>query len=222
MRQSSSLTTASVGKPCAAGLCRLPSAPAGISTFPTLSLQSMRRSLDPYHAASPRCVCPFLPEGYQPRVRVDTLGTRNNLGKATLAERVISRLQSFTHVQAPTLARPPGCAHRKGSKPLGQPGRLRHAELSGLPTLSSGIASCPIRASDTAGLAPAGLQPCRLLPTPDPFSSPRTKPAELEAVESLRLTHGSAAWPLVEPSCHEGPKWRQVSSSHSFGLSNLR
>ncbi len=25
----------------------------------------------------------------------------------------ISRLQSFTHVQAPTLARPPGCSHRR-------------------------------------------------------------------------------------------------------------
>jgi hypothetical protein len=46
MRQSSPLTTASVCKPCAAGLCRLQSAPAGMSTFPTLSPQSLLRRLD--------------------------------------------------------------------------------------------------------------------------------------------------------------------------------
>jgi hypothetical protein len=157
---------------------RLRLAPAGRRPFPTLSLQSVRRSLDPYHAASPRCLCPLLPEGYQPRVRVDTLGTRNNLCKATLAEGVFTGLQSFAHVQAPTLARPPGCAHRKGSMPLGQPGRLRHAERHGLPQRRCAIASCPIRATDTAGLAPAGLQPCRLHPTPDPFlaSTPFSRP----------------------------------------------
>jgi len=31
---------------------------------------------------------------------------------------------------------------------------------------SSGIAACPSRATDTAGLSPAGLQPCRLLHVP--------------------------------------------------------
>ena len=45
----------------------------------------------------------------------------------------ISGLQSFAHVQAPGLARPPGCAHRQGSMPLGQLGRLLHAILRRLP-----------------------------------------------------------------------------------------
>ena len=38
----------------------------------------------------------------------------------------ISGLQSFRYVQAPTLARPPGCTHRCGST-TGRPGRLHHA-----------------------------------------------------------------------------------------------
>jgi hypothetical protein len=38
-----------------------------------------------------------------------------------------SGLQSVRNVQAPTLASPPGCTHRRSSKPPGQPGRLHHA-----------------------------------------------------------------------------------------------
>jgi len=56
MRQSSSLTTASVGEPCAAGLCRLSSDPAGMSTFPTLSPQSLSCRLDPYPGVFLRCL----------------------------------------------------------------------------------------------------------------------------------------------------------------------
>jgi hypothetical protein len=39
----------------------------------------------------------------------------------------ISGLHSFTNVQAPTLARPPGCTHRSSIKATGQPGLLHHA-----------------------------------------------------------------------------------------------
>ena len=76
----------------------------------------------------------------------------------------ISGLQSFHYVQAPTLDRPPGCTHR--SLPAGPPGRLHHAPLGWLPAPSWGIATYPNRATDTAGLSPAGLQPCRLLRHP--------------------------------------------------------
>jgi hypothetical protein len=76
----------------------------------------------------------------------------------------ISRLQSFHYVQAPTLDRLPGCTHRSLS--AGRPGRLHHAPLGWLPTPSCGIAAYPNRVIDTAGISPAGLQPCRLLRRP--------------------------------------------------------
>ena len=92
------------------------------------------------------------------------------------------------------LARPPDCTHRRYAhhslfaptvseglpteglelhhdEPLaphsarpGQPGRLHHAMPTGLPTVDCGIATCPSRATDTVGLSPTGLQPCRPLP----------------------------------------------------------
>ena len=59
---------------------------------------------------------------------------------------------------------PPGCTHRSLSAE--RPGRLHHAPLGWLPAPSCGIATYPNRATDTAGLSPAGLQPCRLLRRP--------------------------------------------------------
>jgi hypothetical protein len=50
---------------------------------------------------------------------------------------------------APKDAEPPGLSH--------------HAEPGRLPHPGSGVASCPTRTTDTAGLSPAGSQPCRLL-----------------------------------------------------------
>ena len=50
---------------------------------------------------------------------------------------------------APKDAEPPGLSH--------------HAEPGRLPDPGSGVASCPTRTTDTAGLSPAGSQPCRLL-----------------------------------------------------------
>jgi len=109
---------------------------------------------------------PFLPKGQRPRHRDNQLGTPNDLCKATSTEGYLSGLQSFTHVQAPQLARPPGCTHRKTSMCLGRPGRLRHAKPLTVACQSSGIATCLNRVTGTAGLAPAGLRPCRLLMTP--------------------------------------------------------
>ena len=172
MRQSSPLTTASVCKPCAAGLCRLRSAPAGMSTFPTLSLQSLLRRLDPYPAAFLGCNYPFLPQGHRPHVRNDTFGTLEESLQSNFSRGGISGLQSFTHVQAPQLAWPPGCAHRTTSVGRGRPGRIHHAKPRPLPVRDCGIATCLNRAIGTAGLAPAGSQPCRLLPFPDPLTHP--------------------------------------------------
>jgi len=60
----------------------------------------------------------------------------------------------------------PQVAPTTGRKCPGRPGRLRHAELMRLPTMSCGIATCLNRAIGTAGLAPAGWRPCRLLRCP--------------------------------------------------------
>ncbi len=49
--------------------------------------------------------------GHRPRCK--ELGPSNYPRKAASTGCPISRLQSFTHVQAPTLARPPGCSHRR-------------------------------------------------------------------------------------------------------------
>jgi hypothetical protein len=108
---------------------------------------------------------------------------------ATSTRHAISGLQSFHYVQAPMLARPPGCTHRCGSQ------MVNLAALSNLPMsfkhlgrcppenfnraagpftprngrvvthTNCGIATYPNRAIGMAGLSPAGLQPCRPLPS---------------------------------------------------------
>jgi hypothetical protein len=122
------------------------------------------RCVDPYLAVSPLCTCPLLPEVQRPRPKCKELGTPKYPRTAASTGRPVSRLQSFTHVQAPTLARPPGCSHRRRSRSPGRPGRLHRALPGWLPAPGSGIAPCPTRATGMAGLAPAGVQPCRLLP----------------------------------------------------------
>jgi hypothetical protein len=63
--------------PYTEGLCRLLSVPAGSWPFPTLSPQSLYRCLDPYPAASLRCICPFLPKERRPHHRDYWFGTLN-------------------------------------------------------------------------------------------------------------------------------------------------
>ena len=101
-----------LGGPSYAGPCRLSPVPAGGWPFPTLSLQSLRRRLDPYPAASLECTCPFLPREHRPHATEDAFGTRNCPCNATSTGSRISGLQSFVYLQAPTLARPPDCIHR--------------------------------------------------------------------------------------------------------------
>ena len=74
MRQTKTLPPPSV-VPIAVGLCRLLQVPARRWPFPTLSLQSLHRCLDPYPVVSLRCSYPFLPEEHRPHVRSETFGT---------------------------------------------------------------------------------------------------------------------------------------------------
>jgi len=101
--------------PWSAGLCRLPSAPAGKWPFPALSLQSLRRCLDPYPEVLPWCTCSLLPRRQRPHPNSDEFGTPDHPCNATSTGTHFSRLQSFTNVQAPTLASPPGCTHRRST-----------------------------------------------------------------------------------------------------------
>ena len=80
--------------------------------FPTLSLQSLRRCLDPYPVVSSWCTRSLLPRRQRPHDRRQSFGTPNMFPIMQLQPGIYSRLQSFLYVQAPTLARPPGCTHR--------------------------------------------------------------------------------------------------------------
>jgi len=101
-----------LGLPRTLGLCRLSPVPAGRRPVPTLSLQSLHRCLDPYPAVFPRSIRPFLPREHRPYATGNAFGTRNYPCNATATGSVISGLQSFVHLQAPMLARPPGRTHR--------------------------------------------------------------------------------------------------------------
>ncbi len=94
------------------GPCRLLRVTAGRWPFPTLSLQSLRRCLDPYPVAPLQCICSLLPKGLRPHLRRHRFGTPNYPDNATSTGLQFSGLQSFSNVQAPTLVRPPGCTHR--------------------------------------------------------------------------------------------------------------
>ena len=108
----------------------------------------------------------------------------------------ISGLQSFLYVQAPILARPPGCTHRCGSVSTGRPGRLRHAMNMWLPNMNRGIATRLYRAIGAAGLSPAGLRPCRPLPL-SPFNPFNTL---IASPESQNRWHYSSST-SISPSC---------------------
>jgi len=88
---------------------------------------------------------------------------------ATSTENRFSGLQSFRNVQALIhlwWTMPPGCTHHYNFKSYRAADRLHCASPGSLPALRCGIATYPTRATDTAGLPPAGLQPCRLLRRP--------------------------------------------------------
>ncbi len=115
------------GSPYSTGLCRLSPVPAGIWPFPTLSLQSLHRCLDPYPGMPLRCPYPFLPREFQPQPRCTYFGASIIPPQCNFNDDLFTGRQSFRYVQAPMIASPPGCTYRAGSMPCGQPGRLRHA-----------------------------------------------------------------------------------------------
>ena len=111
MGRTETLMTSSV-VPLMSCLCRLLSVPAARRFFPTLSLQSLYRCLDPYPAVSFRCFYSFLPEKLRPHLRISKFGTPHIPYNATSTGGSISERQSFHYVKASILARPPGCTHR--------------------------------------------------------------------------------------------------------------
>ena len=149
---------------CAQGLCRLSPVPAGRWPFPTLSPRSLRRCSDPYPAALLGCACPLLHRGHRSHPTLDGFDARIYPHTATSVGSPISRLQSFDHLRAPTLARPPGCSHRSSANAAGQPGLSHHASPGRLPEPGCGVATCSTRTISMTGLSPAGSQPCRPLP----------------------------------------------------------
>ncbi len=105
--------------PPAVGLGRLLPVPAGRWPFPTLSLRSLCGRSDPYPAVSPSCSCPFLARGRRPPRLGNALGTPETPCHATSTGNLISGLQSFVYLRAPTIARPPDCTHLSRSIMLG-------------------------------------------------------------------------------------------------------
>jgi hypothetical protein len=115
------------GSPYSTGPCRLSPVSAGWWSFPTLSLQSVHRCLDPYPGMPLWCPRPFLPRELQPHPRCTDFGASIISPQCNFNDDLITGRQSFRYVQAPMVASPPGCTHRTGSMSCGQPGRLRHA-----------------------------------------------------------------------------------------------
>jgi hypothetical protein len=91
--------------------------PAGRWPFPTLSLRTLCRRSDPYPAALLGCACPFLDRGHRPHPTGDGFGARIYPHMAASVGSRISRLQSFDHLRAPALARPPDCSDRGACAP---------------------------------------------------------------------------------------------------------
>jgi len=98
-------------KPWSAGLCRLPPAPAGPSTFPALPPRIFPQMPGPLPRRSPWCTYSFLPTGHRPSPFPNWVGTPQNPGQRLQSGDWISRLQPFTHVQASGFARHPDRSH---------------------------------------------------------------------------------------------------------------
>ena len=220
--------TASVGKPCAAGLCRLRSAPTGTTTFPTLSLRTFPQMLGPLPRWILRCVCSFLPSGHRPspcdywvggpRDPYSDFRTVCPFGAAVIHSRF----------------RPPGLlaaqvAPTTASADAGQP-RLRRSGPPVIPARSE-PANRPNRAIDGMGTStPPSPQSCRLLQSHAHFSvtresehvtlanspgqdlspgTPQTTPARGFGVRLSQRT--SSTGPCIRWEAHLGkiPRYRQ-------------
>ena len=204
------------------GPCRLSPVPAGGWPFPTLSLQSLRRRLDPYPAASLECTCPFLPREHRPHATEDAFGTRNCPCNATSTGSRISGLQSFVYLQAPTLARPPDCIHRSifvlggravytTHRPGGYPFRdvaslrVRLGQLTRLDLhqLDCSLVGCslphpaPRQTASLRAVAYPLVQEARRWPPP---SLRLVWPVRLSVVVTWRRDPTSVCWPSFPPT----------------------
>ncbi len=125
------------------GLCRLLPIPAGRWPFPTLSLNSLCRCLDPYPAMSSWCTRPFLPRRLRLHIWWNAFRTSHDPGNAASAG---SRFRGCSHS---LMFRPlhslslPAAPTARSNFDLGRPGLIHHAELGWLPAPSSGIATHP-------------------------------------------------------------------------------
>ena len=104
------------GFPRACGLCRLSPVPADRWSFPTLSLHSLRRRLDPYPAVPNGCARPFLPHRHRPHVTGNTLGETELSLSCNFSRELFFEAAVIRYLQAPTLARPPDCTYRTTSR----------------------------------------------------------------------------------------------------------
>ena len=182
-----------LGSPSYAGPCRLSPVPAGGWPFPTLSLQSLRRRLDPSPAASLECTCPFLPREHRPHATEDAFGTRNCPCNATSTGSRISGLQSFVYLQAPTLARPPDCIHRSIFVLGGRAVYTTHRP-GGYPFRD--VASLRVRLGQLTRLDLHQLD-CSLVGCSLPHPAPR-QTASLRAV-AYPLVQEARGWPPPSP-----------------------
>src|SRR6266446_6059773 len=85
--------------PSTPGICRLPSAPAGRRTFPTLSLRILPCVLGPLPRQLVEFLFSFLPPRHRPSPRSDRVGAQQR-PYSDFSTAPFSRLQSFLHVQA--------------------------------------------------------------------------------------------------------------------------
>jgi len=95
-------------------------------SFPSLSLQSLRRCLDPYPAMSFRCTCSLLPGRQRPHLRRHRFGTPDYRRNATS---MTGEFRGCSHSLMFRLPRSldPQVAPTASQKDDGQPGRLHHA-----------------------------------------------------------------------------------------------
>ena len=184
-RQTKTLPPTSV-VPNTAGLCRLLPVPAGKWPFPALSLQSLYRCLDPYPAVLLRCTCSFLPEEHRPHVRSETFGTPTYSHIATSVGHAFRGCSHSVMFRLPCSLGPQVAPTAEKLLRAAGPFTPRTGHV--VTHMNCGIATYLNRAIDMAGLSPAGLQPCRLLPRSGHEELPHPAPTLGGNAEALFAT----------------------------------
>jgi hypothetical protein len=191
---------------CTQGLCRSSPVPAGGWPFPTLSLRPLCRCSDPYPAALLGCTCPFLDRGHRPHPTRDGFGARIYPHMAASVGSRVSRLQSFDHLRAPALARPPDCSDRSAHAPGRQAFHTTHRP-AGYPDRD--VASLHVRHGQLTWLDShqlgRSLVGCSLPHTAHRRSSP---PAFGDLPRHARCGRGATTIPLRSISPRRSGDWK--------------